>query len=65
MSKRGKCLKKKMTMTGAIEGRPIAKVSKVSKERKQRKQVLLTWLYSLQTQNRSPFPAEAMKTTNN
>jgi hypothetical protein len=26
---------------------------------------LLTWLYSLQTQNRSPFPAEAMKTTNN
>ena len=29
------------------------------------KQVLLMLLYSLQTQNRSPFPAEVMKTTNN
>ena len=46
------------TMTGAIEGRHKAKVSNS-------KQVLLTLLYSLQTQNRSLFLAEVMKTTNN
>ena len=49
-----------MTMTGAIERRPEAKVSKVLTKSKQ---VLLTLLYSLQTQNRSYFPAEVMNTT--
>ena len=43
-------------MTGAIEGWPEAKVSEPC---------LPTLLYSLQTQNRSPFPVEVMKTTNN
>ena len=33
--------------------------------RSKSKQILLTLLYSLQTQNLSPLPAEVMKTTNN
>ena len=33
--------------------------------RRKSKQVVLASLYSLQTQNRSPFPTELMKTTNN
>jgi len=45
-----------MTMTGAIKGQPKAKVSK---------SCLAMLLYSLQTQDHSPFPAKLMKTTNN
>ena len=43
------------TMTRAIEVWPEGKVSK-------RKQISLMLLYSLQTQNHSPFLAEVMKT---
>ena len=51
-----------MTMTRAIEVWPEAKVGKVLSKSKQ---VLLRLLYTLQTQNRSPFPAKVVKITNN